>query len=155
MQATDSPQGRKRLLIRSWTALLLFLLLVEALPTFFGWQARLRADLDTLIDGLGLWQGQWELFGPEPDKINVDLVADIEFDDGKVVHWRTPDPQSFNFWQKLRYFRWMEYTDGVRLDANHSAWAGLADYLLHSIKHPSGQAIAAKRVLLWRYFVVL
>lgn len=137
------------------SAIIVFLLCVQGFPALLPGHAALREELDTLIDGMGLWQGQWELFGPEPDKINVALVGVVEFEDGAVSEWRSPNPREYSIWEKSRRFRFTEFIDSVHQNDNSGAWPALADYIVANAEHPGGLAARPKRVSLWRLYVMI
>lgn len=136
-------------------AALLCILLVSGLPTFFPAQGRLREWSDDFVDALGLWQGQWQLFAPEPDKINVRVRAYVQFADGADAVWTSPDWRRLSAWEKFRFFRQGEYFDGVRQNANRGAWPALARYVRTHVPHPKGLDVPVRRVILHRDYVVL
>ena len=82
MEADDAPRGIRRRIIHVFVALILFILGTSATPTLHPIQDVVREWLDPFVDGVGLWQGQWALFGPDADKINVAVVGLVEFADG-------------------------------------------------------------------------
>ncbi|MCA9603849.1 MAG: hypothetical protein R3A78_04620 [Polyangiales bacterium] len=155
MDAEDAPRGIRRAAINVFLVALLFVLGASGLPTIVDAQARLREWIDPFVDGIGLWQGQWELFAPEPDKINVAVVAIVEFDDGYVTDWRSPDWRTLTEFERFRHFRTGEYTDGIRQNANRGAWPALADYARRTAHHPTNPHAEVVRVSLWRDFVVI
>ena len=136
-------------------AMLLFVLLTSALPTVHPAQDALRETLDPFVDAVGLWQGQWELFAPEPDKVNVRVVAFVEFEDGVMGGWRSPNWRTLSAAARFRHFRLAEFVDGIRLDAHHGAWPAFARWVAREVKHPEGGDAPAVRVTLWRYWVVI
>jgi hypothetical protein len=135
--------------------LLLLILLIGGLPNFHPAQKALREMLDPLIDALGLWQGQWELFAPDPDSINVRVVAVVEFEDGETAQWRSPEWQEMSVAAKFRHFRMAEYVDGIRKDPNRGAWPALANWVARQVNHPQGRDSDRVRVELWRHWVVI
>lgn len=155
MEAKDAPRGIRRTLIHAFVALLLFVLGASAVPTLHPRQEVLREWLDPFVDGVGLWQGQWALFGPEPDKINVAVRAVVEFADGATAEWNSPNWRELTPLQKFRLYRFMEFTDGIRRDANDGAWPAFADFVVRTTPHPTDRSVPAAHVSLWRRFVVI
>lgn len=155
MEAEDAPRGIRRWLIRAFVVLLLFVLATSALPTLHPRQDALREWLDPFVDAVGLWQGQWALFGPEADKINVAVRAVVEFEDGATAEWNSPDWRELSPLQKFRHFRLMEFTDGIRRSSNSGAWSAFADYVVRTSPHPSDPSVPATHISLWRHFVVI
>lgn len=153
MEATDSPKGYQRGIVHTVFLVISFILLISGLPTFFPAQESLRNTLDDAIDGVGLWQGQWQLFAPVPDKTNCTLFAHIDFQDGSSKEWHSPDPKTFSILEKIRYFRWMEYVDGISDEDNRIAWESLANFIATTaIVSPETNAKPI-RVALWQSFV--
>jgi hypothetical protein len=142
-----------RRVIQVFVALLVFVLATSAAPTLHPSQDAFREWVDPFVDGIGLWQGQWELFGPEVDKVNVAVVGVVEFADGERVEWRHPVWRESSPLQKFRHFRLMEFTDGLRQDSNRGAWRAFAEYVVRTNPHPTDPSVRATRVSLWRQFV--
>ena len=149
------PTDRSRRVANVFQATLLFVLLSSGLPTLHPAQDALRGALDPLVDGVGLWQSQWELFAPEPDKVNVRVVGFVEFADGVTAGWRSPDWRSMSAAARFRHFRLAEFVDGIRLDSNRGAWPAFARWVAREVQHPDGGDAPPVRVTLWRYWVVI
>src|SRR5687767_15400819 len=92
-------------------ALALALMLVQAwpgVPQWLSWRPQIAAD------ALGLWQGQWAMFTPEPDDENHRLRAVIEYRDGHRVEWYSPNWSTQSSWRRFTGHRESEYYDAVR-----------------------------------------
>lgn len=155
VQADDIPRGIRRQRIRVFFLLIVFVLVTSGAPTLHPSQDVLRELLDPYVDAVGLWQGQWALFAPETDKINVAVVGIVEFADGETSEWRHPDWRELGPLGKFRSFRLMEFTDGIRRNANRGAWQTFAEYLVRTHAHPTDESIRPTRVSLWRHYVVI
>ena len=155
MEADDAPRGTHRRVIHVFVALVLVILATSGLPTLHPSQDVIREWLDPFVDGVGLWQGQWALFGPEADKINVSIVGVVEFADGERTEWRHPNWHDLSPREKFRFFRYMEYTDGIWRSSNGGAWPAFADYVVRERPHPTDPSVAVTRVSLWRQSVVI
>ena len=101
------------------------------------------------------WQGGWQLFAPDPDKINVSITANVSFPDGREVVWRTPDWRSMSAWQRFLRFREAEFIDNVRQDRNACVWPSFADCLGRSIAHPNEPDLKPTMIVLTRHWVVI
>ena len=146
---------RSRRIANVFQVLLLCVLLTSGLPTLHPAQDALRETLDSVVDAVGLWQSQWELFAPEPDKVNVRVVAFVEFADGVTGGWKSPDWQTLSGAARFRHFRLAEFVDGIRLDSHRGAWPAFARWVAREVQHPDGGAAPPVRVTLWRYWVVI
>ena len=155
MEASDAPTGVRRRIVHVFVWVLLLIIATSAAPTLHPGQDVVRQWLDPFVDGVGLWQGQWALFGPEPDKINVVVVGLVEFADGARAEWRHPEWGQLSGLQKFRFFRFMEFTDGIRRDQNRGAWPAFAEYVVRVRPHPTDPSVPAARVTLWRQSVVI
>lgn len=127
------------------------LMIVDGLPSVGKAHDRLRRVIDPVLDKSGLWQGGWELFAPEPDRVNVMVTAVVTYVDGTSRVWRSPDWTSMTPWEKFRHFRFMEYVDGVRRDAASGAWGALARHAAWEV----GGAEPPASVALWRHWTVI
>lgn len=142
-------------MVRVFVTALLFILAASAVPTVHPSQDALREWLDPFVDTVGLWQGQWELFGPEADKINVAVAGVVDFADGARAEWRSPDWRTLSVLEKFRFFRFAEFADGIRRNANGGAWPAFADFVVRTTPHPTDPSVQATHVALWRHFVII
>jgi len=104
--------------------------------------------LDPLLVVTGLWQGPWRLFGPEVDKINLRLTAEIHFADGAVATWRSPDWTEVSGLEMFYRARRTNYFNNILKAGQEPSWEGLCAYLARTVPHPRGAAAAAETVVL-------
>jgi hypothetical protein len=136
----------------SLIALFILVVAIDTIPAVFGVQKKLQEIVEPALDKLGLWQGSWELFAPEPLRINTAIRADIKLADGTVLKWTSQNPATYSLWEKFRNFRWSEYYDTVRLDDYGDAWPPLADWIAKDYGSENNRVI---RVRLYRSWVML
>lgn len=142
--SAEVPSGRARLEKAAVNVLLVSLLTlfaIDALPASTELHATLQRETDAFLDATGLWQGRWNLFAPEPDKVNTSISAEFTYADGSVRRWRSPDWRALGVLRRKRLFRHMEYFDGIRQDANSQAWGALADWLARTEGRANGEAL--------------
>lgn len=144
------PGALKRRLTSLFLGAWLLLLFVDTLPSTSLIHQRLKDKVDPFLDVTGLWQGTWQLFAPEPDKIDVRVTAEISYADGSTRTWQSPDWRDTSSWQKFVNFRAMEYFDNVRDDDNAAAWGSLADFLARTVPAAGGSSIKPTKVKLAR-----
>jgi hypothetical protein len=144
----------KRIVTNLFLITLLSVLFLDSCPTVGPLEFLQDAQykLDWFVDKTCLWQGQWELFAPTVDKLNVRLSADIIYNDGSFQTWHSPDWTKMSPLQKKRMFRQMEYYDDVRLDNNSPMWAPLATYLERKYRDHSPQARKIIKIQLTRHW---
>ncbi len=145
----------KKLVINCFLVVWLVVLAIDAAPELGTWHKNLKDRLDFYLDVTGLWQGGWQLFAPEPDKINVAITARVAFPDGREVAWRSPDWRSMSAWQRFLRFREAEFVDNVRQDNNSSAWSDYADYLARNTVHPDNPELKPTMIVLTREWVLI
>lgn len=142
---TSRPPGRlAQLLLVLWLAVVV----VDGLPL---WDQG-RQWIDPVLDKTGLWQGPWNLFAPEVDKVNIRVGATIHFADGQISQWRSPEWQDMGAVDRFLKFREMEWVDGIRIDDNRGAWDSFAAYLAKQALHPRGANVPVARVRMTRYW---
>ncbi|MES2657796.1 MAG: hypothetical protein V4689_04215 [Verrucomicrobiota bacterium] len=146
------PGALKRRVTSLFLVAWLLLLFVDAIPRTSLIHQRLKIWVDPFLDVTGLWQGTWQLFAPEADKIDVRVAAEISYADGTTRSWKSPDWRDMSSWQKFVNFRAMEYYDNVRGDANSPAWGSLADYLARTVPAAGGHTIKPTKVTLARHW---
>lgn len=104
---------------------------IDAIPESYSWAPGLKAWVHPTLRSLGLSQGDWPLFAPNPVINNGVLVAEVTDAVGKPGTWTSIDWQTASVWTKFHRFRHMNYLQ--RLPHNHLAANDFADYLLVSI----------------------
>jgi hypothetical protein len=144
--------GGRRVAVNGGTAALLAALLVDGLPETSLLHRVLKDRLDPILDVSGLWQGSWQLFAPEVDKVNTRVSARIRLSDGSQRGWQSPDWPALSRWQRFRSFRHMEYWDSIRMDQNRGAWPALAAHLARSAAGPARRATRVVEVVLTRHW---
>ncbi len=141
-----------RIAVNIFVLLYFTLTLIDALPSVSQSHERLKTALVPILDGSGLWQGTWDLYAPEADKINIRVSARFQFVDGEIGRWVSPDWTKMSVWQRMLSFREMEFIDSIRRDSNRSAWESLADYL---VREQMRQGKKVKQVVLTRHWALL
>ena len=122
----------------------------EVMPTYVLLHARAKQAIDPVLDVTGLWQGSWELFAPTPDRINVRIVATIQWKDGTSSTVCQPSWSEMSWWDRKRNFRLMSYYDNLWPDGNETAWQAFCEYISKRIvRQENRQQI--QQIVLTRY----
>lgn len=82
---------------------------IDILP---GSPAALQSRLSHGLTRLGLQQGAWTLFAPEPDRTNSRLRVEITYRDARQIVWTSPDWRSepvCRRWLSHRHFEWLDH----------------------------------------------
>lgn len=128
-QVTDLARSErwKRRAIWTFFCMLVVVWCLEASPPAWQWLDPARRTIRIVLFRVGLWQGEWRMFTPNPVLNNGWTYAEIYDDQGKITHWTSPDWATIPNWRKFYLFRHLNYY--CRLDGNESACEGLARYL--------------------------
>ena len=132
-QATPNstvPRGRRAV------ARVVFLAIVTiAVVDVFPWgklaESRPIAWTNELANTLGIWQGQWQMFAPNPSVNHYWLSAEIVVpDEAEPINWTSPYWPSINAAEKFLNFRSLNYYNRVCTRGYRHAAEDLADYLV-------------------------
>jgi hypothetical protein len=93
---------------------------------------------DDLLAPTGLWQGPWRLYAPNVDNINLRLAAEIQFTDGAIATWHSPEWDQMSALSKFRHAREMNYLNWILTAGRELEWGGLCSYLARTTPHPTG-----------------
>jgi hypothetical protein len=80
-----------------------------------------------------LWTGlfqKWDMFAPDPSKLNCYVGAQIAFRDGRTALWNFPRMENLGIVEKYFQERYRKYAnDNLRLDSDAPAWPDAARYI--------------------------
>ena len=123
---------------------LIFMLLVEGLPTWLQRHEDLRNRLVPFARRLGIEQNGWQLYAPVPDYWNLRIRANITYPDGAVRKWQSPDWSAVSSWQKMRLARHINYYEYLADGESSMYWPHFADYLQRTVPRSSDGRAPAK-----------
>jgi len=109
----------KRIAVNGFIAVVLAVVAIDTLPQS---PTALHERLTPWLLRLGVNQGMWNLFAPEPDRVNTRLTADVTYRDGEKREWRGPSWNEVSIWQKWAGHRHVEWFDHGILPNNAPAW---------------------------------
>lgn len=99
----------KRKFVKLFIVLFAIVLVVDTGPAQFSPIPLARQWLSPVLNRLGLWQGEWPLFAPEPKLNNAWLSADIHGPDSEFRSWNSTFWFEESSWAKFYRFRHMNY----------------------------------------------
>ena len=76
----------------------------------------------------GLWQG-WDMFSPNPQRINFHLNAEITYQDGTKKDWLFPEMQSLGYFRRYQKERYRKWRERVRQDDYSKIWPDTARWI--------------------------
>ena len=126
-----SLSSHRSLAIRWFVALWGLAIAVDTLPTSWKSLQPIKTPVNTALNALGLAQGDWQLFAPNPILRNGTVVAEVTDSQGQMAIWSSPDWSRSSTWQKFYRFPEMNYFHNI--SNNLDACADLADYLQQAI----------------------
>jgi hypothetical protein len=97
----------------------------------------------------GLFQ-KWDMFAPDPSKLNNYVGAVITYRDGTRSLWNFPRMENLGFFEKYLKERYRKYAnDNLRLDSNSALWPDAARYIARVNNQPSNPPITVGLVRYW------
>ena len=132
-----------------WNLLALF---AAGFPGEGRWFHRLHALAEPYNRFFGLWQ-RWDMFSPEPMKVNLWLDAELTYPDGTVLRVHEPQPETLSAWQRVVHWRYRKWIHRVRLDTMTASWPDTARYF--AIQHRRDGHGVPRHVALIRRFSTL
>lgn len=95
------------------------------------WNLRMKVPVARIMDLIGLRQGSWAMFTPNPVLNNRWISADMQTKDGQTVHWDSPLWSRATGWDKFVQFRHINYYNRI-----FQSWcmAGARDFIKYLFK---------------------
>jgi hypothetical protein len=112
--------------INALIAVILLIVVIDMLPQS---PSAVRLAMMPISTRLGINQGQWTLFAPEPDRVNTRLKAEITYRDDERRQWIGPDWRAVSAWEKWTGHRRREWFDHIALQTGAPAWEPWCRYL--------------------------
>lgn len=116
-----------KLLIRSFVLLIVAMIVIDAWPVQ-SWNLIIKRPTVKLMDMIGLRQGSWAMFTPNPVLNNRWISAEMKTKDGRTINWDSPLWSRATIWEKFVGFRHVNYFNRI-----FQSWCttGGEDFLQH------------------------
>jgi hypothetical protein len=111
--------------VNAFIATIVLFVAIDTLPQS---PKALRTTLTPLLIRMGINQGEWNLFAPEPDIVNTRIRAEITYRDGETRQWRSPDWAKVSAWEKWVGHRHVEWYDHI-ISNETAAWESWCRHL--------------------------
>ncbi len=99
----------------------------------------------------GLFQ-KWDMFAPDPSKLNNYVGAVITYRDGTSSMWTFPRMEQLGPVDQYFKERYRKYAnDNLRLDGNSAMWPDAARYIARQNYRPSNPPIAVGLIRFWSF----
>jgi len=111
--------------------------LVDAIPNWLvpGLPQIERVARKPLL-AMGIWQGNYKLFAPDPNRVNEWLLVEVGFDDGQVATWTTWDWRQRGFFERIARAQAPKYVEQVSRNDQHQLHLGLARWAIGHLRPP-------------------
>lgn len=107
--------------------------------------------IDSYLSFFSVYQ-TWNMFAPNPSRLNVHLTAVVEFDDGTKDTYYFPDSSKMTLAEKYTNGeRYRVISEAIRKDANSFMWKDVAKFALRKLKDTNFHKIPLK-VDLYRHW---
>ena len=119
----------RRRAVRWFVILLITVMFVDSAPQSWSWLRRPKRAVSVVLNRIGLWQGEWSMFAPDPVLNNGWFTAEIHSPDGTVSQWNSPYWITSNSGDKFLRFRYLNYFNRLPAPFYQPARNDFADYL--------------------------
>ncbi|MFT3926621.1 MAG: hypothetical protein QM778_29020 [Myxococcales bacterium] len=134
----------ERWLINGFAVLLMGALLQDALPGDSPARTSLRQLCGQVLYPLGLWQGDWKLFAPDPKRTNAWIEAKVTFRNGESGSWKSPDWEQQSAGDEILQGRHAKWWDALRRDDSRVLWPALARFAASRLARPERGLVPAR-----------
>jgi hypothetical protein len=117
--------------INALIAALLLLVVIDAMP---GSPIALQLAIQPIVRRLGIQQGAWIMFTPNPDSINIRWRVEVTYRDGQTAEWQTPAWRSQPLWNRFIQHRRQEYCDMLVTQDAAPAWEDAARFFARELR---------------------
>lgn len=140
-----TPAAARRWLVNLFVLAHLFMLAV------WGWPpSALRTALiswfQPYVVHLGLWHS-WDLFAPNPQKLNASIYAEVVMEDGTRRRWDAPLTEQLGLADRFRLDRHRRWRERVRLDTYRGVWEEASRHVARQFASATNRPVS---IILWR-----
>lgn len=121
--------------IRYFAFAWMILIAVDTLPTAYATFFPFKYEINNRLRHLGLSQGDWPLFAPNPEITNGVVIAELIDHKQNTHSWSSIDWSQASIWEKFYRFRHMNYLQ--RVSHNLVAYEDLVDYVKRALPEQS------------------
>lgn len=156
---TTEGQNFRRRCVKVFFFLLVTTLVIDVFPRGIPgskefpvvWDIKVKNSY--LVNALGIWQGEWPLFAPEPVINNGGLSAELTYDDGTIEFWESSEWSRASVLEKFTRFRHMNYYTRLGASSNYIGCSDFIDYLQRSYskRNELGQFREVVKVKIYDY----
>ncbi|MFN7731334.1 MAG: hypothetical protein ACK5OB_05500 [Pirellula sp.] len=127
----SNPNRWTRCLARTFALLAMIAMAIDTTPGSTKLLNGIQGPVNDALNTLGLAQGDWPLFAPNPSVRNHRLLAELRDANDHPATWSSPEWTRASIWEKFYRSRDMNFYQ--RLGRNVHASSDFADYLHRAI----------------------
>lgn len=136
------PIRFRRRCVRIFVIVIMAVVFIETAPPQIAGVRQVQARLHPVLNTLGLWQGRWTLFAPNPKINNSWLSAEIYEPGGKLKEiWNSTYWAETKGWERFLGFRHINYNNRIHT-INKQAADDFADYLARQLIAPTAHCVS-------------
>ena len=141
-----------RIAISAFIVFHLFGILTWCVPSDTPLTVSLRSIAAPYVLWAGLFQ-KWDMFSPDPPKLNGYVTAEITYADGHTSVWSFPRMDQLGLFDKYTKERYRKFAnENLRLDAFAPLWPDAARYIARLNKgQPSNPPVSVALVRHWSF----
>lgn len=124
---------RKRFIGSAVFLFMVSIIAIDAAPTGLPILNQVQWGLSCVLNRIGLWQGEWSMFAPDPVVTNGWLSAELTYPDGERRTWTSRSWNRASGVEKFVDFRHLNYVNRIDSPWNKRAVDDLADYLARTL----------------------
>src|SRR5688500_12947717 len=95
----------KLIAINAFIAAIVAFMLIDSLPQS---PQALQLAVQPIVQRIGVHQGPWSMFAPDPDRLNLRMRAEITYRDGQTAEWHSPEWRSQSLGERWTRHRHQE-----------------------------------------------
>jgi hypothetical protein len=120
-----------------------------ALPLNTGLIPKAREVIAPYMLWSGLFQA-WDMFAPDPAKVNGWIEGVVTLRDGKTAVWRCPRMHQLGLMERYAKERYRKFgNERLRLDAHSALWPDAARYIARLFNDPANPPVSVQLVRHW------
>ena len=148
-QRSQAHGRAARILISAFLAFHLFAIVSWCVPLDSPLISVCRNAIRPYMLWTGLFQ-KWDMFAPDPSKLNCYMAAQVVFRDGHSALWTFPRMENLGIIDKYFKERYRRYAnDSIRRDANAAAWPDAARCIARLNNSLSNPPVAVNLIRYW------
>lgn len=150
LSSGSKPLSRfARIAISAFVAFHLFAIVSWCIPLDSPLTVRCRDLVRPYMVWVGLFQ-KWDMFAPDPSKLNNYVTAVVVYADGRASTWNFPRMAELGIFEKYRKERYRKFAnDNLRLDGFAALWPDAARYIARVNNHSNNPPVRVDLVRHW------